>query len=89
MVLVQVSEHRLVNIRRRSLCDNCSLSGCITTGRITTCDKFRPLFAVFLRCKGCGAIYDPYESICSLDYELCPECNDVKEECSITIVCRP
>ncbi len=77
MVRIQVTEHRLVNIRRSSLCDNCCAHNCTSFNgsRITECLEFKPVLSVFLKCRGCGRIYDPYRSLCSLDYELCPECN--------------
>lgn len=89
---IKVSEHRSVNIRRRSLCDNCTKRSCKISegGRVTECREFKPLFVVFMKCKGCGAIYDPYLSLRSLDYELCPECNHIsKGSVPITLVCCP
>lgn len=91
MVRIQVSDHRLINIRRSSLCDNCSLHNCtsLIDSRVTECLDFKPMFSVFLKCRECGKIYDPYRSLCSLDYELCPECNhSVNNSPSITLVCR-
>lgn len=91
MVRIQVTEHRLVNIRRRSLCDNCSVNKCTSfiDSRVTECLGFKPMFSVFLKCRECGRIYDPYRSLCSLDYELCPECNH-SGKCvpTIAFVCR-
>lgn len=91
MVHLQVSEHRLVNIRRRSLCDNCSERGCTSFdgSRVTECQGFKPLLFVFMKCRQCGVIYDPYQNICVLDYELCPECNHAaKGKVVISVVCR-
>jgi hypothetical protein len=91
MVHLQVSEHRLVNIRRSSLCDNCSIRKCTNfdDSRVTECREFRPPFMVIMKCRKCGAIYDPYRNIRSPDYELCLECNDMKgEEVSFSLVCR-
>jgi hypothetical protein len=91
MVRIQVSEHRLINIRRSSLCDNCSVHNCtsLIDSRVTECTDFRPMFSVFMKCRECGRIYDPYRSLCSLDYELCPECNHSENNApSITFVCR-
>jgi hypothetical protein len=92
MVHLQVSEHRLVNIRRRSLCDNCSERRCTSFdgSRVTECRGFRPLFVVLMKCRECGAIYDPYGNICALDYELCPECNHYVSDGKpvMTLVCR-
>lgn len=77
MVRIQVTEHRMINIRRSSLCDNCCVHNCtsFSGSRITECFDFRPVLSVFLKCRECGRIYDPYRSLCSLDYQLCPECN--------------
>jgi len=91
MVHVQVTEHRLVNIHRSSLCDNCTRNNCtsFSDNRVTECPSFKPLFSVFLKCRDCGRIYDPYRSLRSLDYELCPECNHaVSSVPMITFVCR-
>jgi hypothetical protein len=92
-VRVRVSEHRLVNIRRYSLCENCTVRNCTSFNgsRVTTCPNFRPRFVIFMRCRECGEVYDPYQDISSLDYELCPECNRSrkKEECPIVLVCWP
>ena len=91
MVRIQVSEHRLINIHRSSLCDNCSMHNCTSLigSRVTECLDFKPMFSVFLKCRDCGRIYDPYLSLCSLDYELCPECNHSGNHApSITLVCR-
>ncbi len=61
MVRIQVTEHRLVNIRRSSLCDNCCMHNCTSFNgsRITECLEFRPVLSVFLKCRECGRIYDP------------------------------
>lgn len=90
MAHLQVSEHRFVNIRRRSLCDNCCVKNCTSFNgsRITSCPDFRPTFIVFMKCRACGKVYDPYQSICSLDYTLCPECNRSKDHEPIAMVCR-
>lgn len=91
MVRIQVTEHRFVNIRRSSLCDNCSVHNCtsVIDSRVTECLNFRPMLSVFLKCRDCGRVYDPYRSLRSLDYELCPECNHAVSNASIiTFVCR-
>ncbi len=91
MVHVQVSEHRMVNTRRRSLCDNCSVRGCtnFNGSRVMECREFKPLFIVFMKCKECGTIYDLYQNFSSLDYELCPGCNHTKKEKDgMTLICR-
>ncbi len=91
MVHVQVSEHKFVNIRRRSLCDNCCVYNCTSFNgsRVTECKEFRPMLSVFMKCRECGRIYDPYSNLCSLNYELCPECNH-SGKCAdiITFICR-
>ncbi len=91
MVRIQVTEHRLINIRRSSLCDNCSVQNCtsVIDSRVTECLDFKPMLSVFLKCRECGRVYDPYRSLRSLDYELCPECNHaVSSSPNITFVCR-
>jgi uncharacterized OB-fold protein len=51
--------------------------------------EFRPVLSVFLKCRRCGKVYDPYRSLRSLDYELCPECNHSGDtEPVITLVHR-
>ncbi|HUT27717.1 MAG TPA: hypothetical protein VMW85_06715 [Methanomassiliicoccales archaeon] len=92
MVHLQVSEHRAINIRRRSLCDNCSIKNCnsFSQGRVIECNQFKPPFVVFMKCRDCGAIYDPYQNIRSLDYELCSECNHAERDpFPIALVCCP
>jgi len=91
MVRVQVSEHRFINIRRSSLCDNCCVHNCTSFkgSRVTKCLEFRPLFTVFLKCRKCGRIFDPYQDLSSSDYELCPECNRSESSVAvISFVCR-
>ncbi len=91
MVRIQVTEHRMVNIHRSSLCENCCVQNCTSFNgsRIVECLEFRPMLSVFMKCRRCGNVYDPYRSLCSLDYELCPECNHVgKGVPAITMVCR-
>lgn len=90
MVRIQVSEHRLVNIRRSSLCDNCCVQRCTSFNgsRITECLEFRPLLSVFMKCRQCGKVYDPYRSLRSLDYELCPDCNDQSKDGPIIALVR-
>jgi len=47
------------------------------------------MFLVLMKCRGCGRIYDPYQDLRSLDYELCPECNHSRKEAErISIVCE-
>lgn len=91
MVRIQVTKHRCVNIRRSSLCDNCCVQNCTSfnSSRITECMEFRPVLTVFLKCRNCGRVYDPYRSLRSLDYELCPECNHSEEGVPlVSLVCR-
>lgn len=88
---LQVSEHRLVNIHRRSLCDNCTERGCMSFdgSRVTECKGFKPMFVVLIKCRKCGAIFDPYINICAMDYELCPTCNHAaREKTVVTLVCH-
>ncbi|MBN1109289.1 MAG: hypothetical protein JXA45_00880 [Methanomassiliicoccales archaeon] len=90
MVRIQVSEHRMVMIHRRSLCDNCSRRDCTSFNgsRVTECPNFKPHFVIFMKCRNCGAIYDPYYNIAALDSELCPECNEAKKNEGMVVVCH-
>jgi len=77
MTMVMIEKHRILNVSRRSLCDNCELILCDRrgNGRITKCSQYRPVFVAFKKCTRCGSIFEVFSSITSLDYDLCPECN--------------
>jgi len=77
---VQVGEHRWVEVKRRSLCDNCLADICLRreelkSVRITECDLFKPRFIAFKRCRSCGSVFEVYSNFQSLDYDICQECN--------------
>ncbi|MFA5311827.1 MAG: hypothetical protein WC375_00745 [Methanomassiliicoccales archaeon] len=80
MTKVQVGEHRWVNVKRRSLCDNCVADVCVRREesrqtRIFQCDMFRSPFVAFKRCTRCGSIFEVFSNFHSLDYEMCQKCN--------------
>jgi hypothetical protein len=79
----------MVKINRRSLCDNCSRRDCTSFNgsRVTSCPDFKPYFVVLMKCRKCGAIFDPYTDITSLDSELCPRCNQASKEEVMVVVC--
>jgi hypothetical protein len=79
MTRVRVTEHIIVNINRRSLCDNCVVRGCLSFhgSRVFECPDFRPYFEVFIRCRKCGEYYSPYTVLSFPDLELCPKCNNL------------
>ena len=58
MTRVQVSEHVLINVRRRSLCDNCLVENCISVkdSRVTECDEHVAPFLAFKTCERCGNV---------------------------------
>jgi hypothetical protein len=75
---VQVSKHMLVNVRRRSLCDNCLEVNCCVDARrnrVTECEEHVAPFFAFRKCPRCGKYYEIFSSISSLNYDICPECN--------------
>jgi len=67
----------LVNVRRRSLCDNCLEVDCVDMrrNRVTECDSLVAPFLVFKKCPRCGQVYELFSNITSVDYDVCPECN--------------
>jgi hypothetical protein len=75
---VQISEHVWVNISRRSLCDNCVADVCLkrTEESIEQCDLFKSSYIAFKRCSQCGEIYELFSNFKSLNYEMCPICNE-------------
>ncbi len=76
---VQVGKHLWIRLSRRSLCDNCNVDICMLDNgeRRTECEMYRPLFSAFKRCDGCGQLFDVSRNISALDYNLCPQCNDL------------
>ena len=77
MTKVRIGKNRWFNVNRRSLCDNCSIILCDQDRgvRIMSCERFRPVFTAFKKCPRCGAIFEVYSNIGSLDQDLCPSCN--------------
>jgi len=77
MTRVQVSEHVLLNVRRRSLCDNCLVVNCLNAkeSRVTKCREHKAPFLAFKTCEVCGRSYDIFSNIGLLDYDVCPACN--------------
>lgn len=78
MTKVQISEHVWVNISRRNLCDNCVADVCLKRNgdNIEQCDLFKSAYIAFKRCSECGEIYELFSNFKSLNYDLCPICNE-------------
>ena len=78
MTRVQISEHVWVNISRRSLCDNCVADVCLkrTDEHIEQCKLFKSTYIAFKKCNQCGEIYELFSNFKSLDYDMCPLCNE-------------
>ena len=78
MTRVQISEHVWVNISRRSLCDNCVADVCLkrTEENVEHCVLFKSAYVAFKKCTQCGEIYELFSNFKSLDYDMCPVCND-------------
>jgi hypothetical protein len=77
MTRVMVGEHLVVNLSRRSLCDNCIADVCAVdkTGRMVQCKNYKSPFVALRRCRLCGQIFDVFSNFDSLDYDSCPDCN--------------
>jgi hypothetical protein len=77
LVKVRVGNHRIVNLSKRSLCDNCVAEVCAvqTPGRVEHCSHFASPFLAFRKCPGCGRVYEVFANFNALDLESCPECN--------------
>jgi hypothetical protein len=75
---VQISEHVWVNISRRNLCDNCVADVCMKRNgdNIEQCDLFKSAYIAFKKCSECGEIYELFSNFKSLNYDLCPICNE-------------
>jgi hypothetical protein len=83
---VQISEHVWVNVSRRNLCDNCVADICMKRkgDNIEDCSLFKSAFIAFKKCARCGDIYELFSNFKSLDYDLCPICNE-KMKCLTAI----
>lgn len=77
MTRVQVGKHVVVNIKRRSLCDNCQVVSCVDLRRcrVTECSEHVAPFLAFKKCSCCGQVFEVFSNFAALDYEICPECN--------------
>ncbi len=77
MTRVRVGTHVLLNISRRSLCDNCIADICVVgkSGRVLECEYYRPPFLAFKRCERCREIFEVHTNLKGLNPEFCPVCN--------------
>ncbi|MDD1765787.1 MAG: hypothetical protein LUO84_04970 [Methanomassiliicoccales archaeon] len=80
MTRVKVGEHLIVNVNRRSLCDNCAVESCVAvqSGRVLECKRFKAPFIALVKCKSCGHMFDIFSNLNALDYELCPVCGELQ-----------
>jgi Zn finger protein HypA/HybF involved in hydrogenase expression len=78
---VQISKHITIKVSRRSLCDNCTAELCVYNhgSRVERCDRFTPVIVAFKKCHECGEMFEVTSNFRSLDYELCPRCNDMQQ----------
>jgi hypothetical protein len=78
MTRVRVGAHILLNLSRRSLCDNCIADICMikTSERVLECEHYRSRFLAFKCCESCGQLYEVHTNIKGLNPELCPICNE-------------
>ncbi len=85
MTRVQISEHVWVNISRRNLCDNCVADVCLkrTGENIEQCALFKSAYIAFKKCNHCGEIYELFSSFKSLDYDMCPVCNEKMKDIQV------
>jgi hypothetical protein len=85
LVKVRVGNHRIVNLRKRSLCDNCIADICAVkgNGRVERCDHFSSPYLAFRRCPGCGRVYEVYANFQALNPENCPDCNHVDSSAAL------
>jgi len=79
---VQVGKHVMVNIKRRSLCDNCLVASCVDLRRcrVTECSEHVALFLAFKKCSRCGRVFEVFSNFAALDYDICQECNSDQNE---------
>ncbi len=87
MTVVKVGEHRYVNVKRRSLCDNCIADVCFKRDehkgrRVVECELFRPQFVAFKKCTECSCVYEVFSNFNALDFDRCPACNDRMKRCA-------
>lgn|GEM_PF-611910 len=91
MTRVQIGEHVWVNISRRNLCDNCVADVCLkrTGDNIERCDLFKSPYVAFKKCNQCGEIFEVFSNFKSLDYDMCPVCNERMNSIPIVQVEEP
>jgi len=73
-----IGKHLLLNMSRRSLCDNCIAEVCMKErqGRVLECAHYKVPFLAFKKCNRCGKVYEVYSNLRRLNYEICSSCND-------------
>lgn len=78
MTKVRVGKRMVMNVSRRSLCDNCGVDVCLhdRTGRVTECPDYMPVLVAFKKCKRCGRVFEVSYNIRAIDAELCSRCNE-------------
>ena len=78
MTRVRVGNHILLNLNRRSLCDNCLADICMVerSGRVMECEHYRSPFLAFKRCEICGELYEVHTNLKGLNSDFCPVCNE-------------
>jgi hypothetical protein len=77
MTRVRVGNHILLNLSRRSLCDNCIADVCVVKrgGRVLECEHYRSPFLAFRPCDICGELYEVHANLKGLNSNFCPICN--------------
>ncbi len=77
MTRVRVGTHILLNLSRRTLCDNCIADVCVVekSERVLECEHYRSPFLAFKRCEICGELYEVHTNLKGLNAEFCPLCN--------------
>ena len=79
MTRVKVGEHLIINLSRRSLCDNCMAEVCLLDRpeRVIQCKDYRSPFVALRKCRSCGQVFDVCSFVNSLDFEVCPACSEI------------
>jgi hypothetical protein len=78
MTRVRVGEHILLNLSRRSLCDNCLADICVVerSERVMECEHYRSPFLAFKRGEICGELFEVHTNLKGLNSDFCPVCNE-------------
>lgn len=78
MTRVSFGEHLVINVSRRSLCDNCVADVCLIERpeRVLQCKSFESSFVALRRCRSCGQLFNVCSNVNSLDFEVCSACNE-------------